>query len=120
MLVQKKSRPIYLLSSNLQIRLWHCYLSHVSNTRVIQASKLVNKIEFGEAIGPDNKLSSSDSEPDDKNNKYDKDVDSKPPTTNKAIEYNFNGIEKVCKACIESKHIRIVKSKKITSITKML
>ena len=87
MLVQGRGRLTYLLSSNPQIRLWHRRLSHASNARVIQASKLVDGIDLGEAIGPDNKLYSSDSEPDNENNKSDKDADSKPTTINKATEY---------------------------------
>ena len=119
-LMQGKGQPTYLLSSNPHIRFWHCRLGHASNARVIQASKLIDGIDLGEAIGPDNKLYSSDSEPYDENNKSDKDADSKPTTINKTTEYNLNGVEELCETCIESKHTRIVKSKKMTPTTKRL
>lgn len=118
MLVQGRGRPTYLLSSNLQIRLWHRRLGHASNAKVIQASKPVDGINLGEATGPDNEPHSSDSEPDDKNNKSDADADIEPIAINKATEYNLNGVEELCETCIESKHTRIVKSKKMTPTTK--
>lgn len=39
---------------------------------------------------------------------------------NKVIKHNLRVIEKLCKTCIESKHIRIVRSKKITTTTRKL
>lgn len=119
-LVQERSQSIYLLRSNSQIFFWHHCLDHANNARVIQASKLVDRIDFGKVIGSDNKRYLSDSKPDNKNNKSNKDADSKPITINKAIEYNLNNIEKLCEACIESKHTRIIKSKKMTLISKRL
>ena len=68
-LVKGKGRPTYLLSSNPQICFWHCYLGHASNVGVIQASKLVNKIDLGRVINSEDKLHSSDSEPEKENNK---------------------------------------------------
>lgn len=82
--------------------------------------KLVDKIDLKEAIRPNNKLYSLDSEPDNENNKFDKNADSKLTTINKITEYNFNSMEELCKAYIKSKHIRIIKSKKMTSTTKRL
>lgn len=82
--------------------------------------KLVDKIDFKEAIRLDNKLYFLDSKPDNKNNKSDKDADSKPTTINKAIEFNFNNIEKFCKICIKSKYTRIDKLKKMMLKTKKL
>ena len=80
--------------------------------------KLEDEIDFREAMGPDNKLYFSDFEHDDENNKSDEDADSEPTTINKATEYKLNGVEELCKACIESKYTRIVKSKKMTLTTK--
>ena len=120
MLVQRKGQLIYLLSSNPQIRLWHRGLGHASNARIIQASKLVDKIDLGEAIGPDNELYSSDFEPDDENNKSDEDADNEPTTINTATEYNLNGVKELCKVCIKSKHTRIVKLKKMIPTIKRL
>lgn len=120
MLVQGRSWFTYLLSSNLQIRLWHHYLSHTNNARVIQALQLVDEIDLREAIRPNNKLYSSDSESDNKNNKFDKNADSKPTTINKTTEYNFNSMEELCKVYIKSKYIRNVKLKKMMPTTKRL
>ena len=44
MLVKGRRRPTYLLSKNLQIRLWHRKLGHASNMRVIGVSRLTDGI----------------------------------------------------------------------------
>ena len=104
MLVQDRGQPTYLLSSNLQIQLWHRRLGHASNARVVQVSKLVDGIDLGEiTTEPIDKPQSSDSEPE-----SDSDVD-KPFPINKTMELNIDDVEELCKACIESKHTRIVK-----------
>lgn len=46
MLSKERGRPIYLLSKNLQIRLWHQQLGHLSNAKVIEAFKLTDKIDI--------------------------------------------------------------------------
>ena len=43
MLVKGQSQPTCLLSKNSQIKLWHRKLKYISNTRVIEASKLNNR-----------------------------------------------------------------------------
>ena len=48
MIIQRRGRPTYLQSYNLKIRLWHQYFGHVSNARIIQASKLVDGINLNE------------------------------------------------------------------------
>lgn len=96
------------MSSNLQIQIWHCRLGHTSNTKVIQGLNLVDGIDFGEVTKPNNKLYFLDSKPNNKINKSDTDANNKSIIINKAIEYNLNSMEKLCKAYIESKHIRIV------------
>ena len=108
-LVKGRGRLIYQLSSNPQVRLWHWRFGHASNKRVIQASKLVDKIDLGET-GPVDEPPSSDS----------KSSNSDAEAINKAIEHNLGDVENLCEACIESKHTRIVKSKKITPITRKL
>lgn len=82
--------------------------------------KLVDRIDFREAIGPNTKFYFSDSEPVNKNNKFDKNVDNKPTTINKVTKFNPNEVEKLCKVYIESKYIRIVKLQKIMLTTKKL
>ena len=72
-------------------------------------------IDLGEiTTEPIDKPQSSNSEPE-----SDSDVD-KPSPINKTMELNINGVEELCKACIESKHTRIVKSKRITPTIKRL
>lgn len=45
-IAQKKDQSTYLLSKNLEIRLWYYCLTHTSNARIVQASKLDNKIKL--------------------------------------------------------------------------
>ena len=114
-LVRDRGRPTYLLSSNPQIRLWHCRLGHTSNARVVQVSKLVNGINLGEiTTEPIHEPQSSNSEPE-----SDSDVDKLFPI-NKVMELNIDGVEKLCKACIESKYTRIENSKRMTPTTRRL
>lgn len=113
MLVQKRVWRTYLLSSNLKIRLWHYRLGHASNVRVVQASKLVDEIDLKELSGLANKLYSSNSE---SNNDSDADILNVPAPINKITQ----GMEKFYEAYIESKYIRIIKSKKMTPITRRL
>ena len=109
MLVKDRGRPTYQLNSNLQVRLWYQRFGHASNVRVIQASKLVDGIEFGEIRLVD-KPHSSDSES----------FNSDAKAITKVIEHNLGDVEELYETCIESKHTRIVKSKKKTPTTKKL
>lgn len=47
MAITGQGRPTYLVSKNRRIRIWHRQLAHVSNARVVRASKLVDGIELG-------------------------------------------------------------------------
>lgn len=113
MLVQRRSRPTYHLIANPKIWLWNYHLKYASNARVVQASKLVDRIDLREAIGF-NKSYSSDAKL--KNENFNNQL----ITINKAIENKSKYIEQLCKSYIKSKHIQIVKSKKMTPITKKL
>ena len=57
-----------------------------------------------------------------KSNKNDSTTEATHESTliNKVTELNFKRVEELCEACIESKHMRIVKSKKMTITTKKL
>lgn len=112
-LVQGKGRLTYFLSSKVQICLWHRRLDYASNARVIQASKLADRIDLGGEISSDDRAHSFDSE----SNK--KDAENKPAPINKAID-SLEITEQLCKAYVESKHTRIVKSKGMTPTTKKL
>lgn len=109
---------MYRFSSNPQTQLWHWCLGHASNVRVVQASKLIDGINLGEVIGPDNETPSSYSELD--NEDSDADVDNKPTTINEATENDLKCIKQLYKAYIKSKHIRIVKLKKMTLMIRKL
>lgn len=45
-LVKESDRPIYLLSKNTQIRLWHRQLEHASNIKVVKASRLTDNLDI--------------------------------------------------------------------------
>lgn len=113
MLVQRRGRLTYLLSSNLQIRLWYYCFSHPSNVRVVQAFKLVDEIDLGEISGLANELYSSNFE---SNNDLDTDVNNMLALINKITKV----VEELYKTCIESKHTRIIKSKKMTPMIRRL
>ncbi len=51
MAIGGKGQPTHFVSQNKQIRLWHRPLVHVSNARVVRASKLLDGVD----LGPDNK-----------------------------------------------------------------
>lgn len=115
-LCKKKGRPTYQLSFNPQIWFWHHCLSHASNTKVVQASKLIHGIDFKEVLRPVNKSYFSKFK---SNNNLDANIDIFA-SINKVIKYNSKGVEKLYKAYIESKYTKIVKLKKITSIIRRL
>lgn len=116
MLIWGRGYLIYLLSPNLQTRLWHCQLSYTSHAIVAQASKLVDRIKLGEILGPIDKSYSSNSKSD---NNSAEDADTFT-LIYKITEQNSEGVEKLCEIYIESKYTRIVKSKKITLTTRRL
>lgn len=107
MIVKGKGHPNYLLSQNSQIRLWHRRLGHASNAKVIQASMSVNVISLGEvskrwvALLRLRERRESDTK--------------EPIVINKATDASVEA--KLWNVCIESKHTRIVKSKKLTPTT---
>lgn len=46
MLVKNRGQPTYLLSKNLQVRLWHRRLSHAFNARIVEVFKLNDKVDI--------------------------------------------------------------------------
>lgn len=46
MLVKSRKRLTYLVSKNSQIRLWHRRLEYISNTSIVKASKLTDRIDI--------------------------------------------------------------------------
>lgn len=112
--MQRRGQPTYLLNLNLQIWLQYQYFDHASNAKVIQAFKLVDRINLGEILGLVDKLHSFNSKSDNNSNT---ETTYKPAFINKAIEYNLGDVKEFCKICIKSKYTRIINSKKMT-ITK--
>ena len=76
MLVQERSRPMYLLSPDPQTKLWHYRLGNMSNVRVAQTSKLVDKINLREIQGSIDEFYSFDSKFD---SNSDENVDTSTP-----------------------------------------
>lgn len=46
MLVKDRNKPIYLVSKNSHIRLWHRRLGYTRNARVVEASKVTDEIDI--------------------------------------------------------------------------
>lgn len=80
---------------------------------VFLASKLVDEIELGETLSLSNNKSSYFSK-----SKFKNDSDADTNYTSTSMNKIIEDVEELCKACIESKYTRILKSKKITSIIK--
>lgn len=109
MLEWGKDQSTYCLSMNPKIWLWYCWLRHTSNTRVVQASKFVDKIDLGGRVRFD-KSHFSDFEPENK------DSNNEPAIVNKISKNNLECIKQLCNICIVSKYTKIVRYKKMTLI----
>lgn len=81
--------------------------------RVVQITELVGGIDLREISGLTNKSYSYNSE---FNNDSNADANIMPAPINKIIK----DVEELCKACIKSKYMRIIKLKKITPTIKRL
>lgn len=77
----------------------------------------MDRIGFGE-LEQVEKIHFFDSKSD--KNDLDTEVTYKFAPINKRIEYILGRVKKLCETCIESKFMRIVRSKKITIITRKL
>lgn len=132
-LVKGRNRPSYLLSKNSQLRLWHRRLEYASNTRVMEVSKLTNRINIIINKDQQEKHFFSDS----KNNVKDENSDVNPASnTNLAVYANINKdfyitnqvkftmlnkvisissidsnnlIKQLCNLCIENKYTKVIK-----------
>lgn len=83
--------------------------------RVLQALKLVDKVKLEETSSLSSDKLYYSFKPESEDNS-DANTNHTPTSINKAIE----SVEELCKTCIKSKHIRIIKSKKMTSTTRHL
>ena len=117
MINQERDQPNYFQSKNLKFKLWYRHFGYASNTRIIQALKLMDEIDLdkeepinaNEEQNPNARLEN--------NKNVDSDIDKTVPI-HKVMDIN-NEIE-LCNICVESKHIKIVKSKRMTSTTRRL
>lgn len=112
MITQEKGKPIYLLSKDPEMRLYHCRFAHASNAHIVQAPKLVNGMNLLDAnIGnSNNDRFFSNSKKDDRK-RYEPDVFNSVPL-NKITE----SIKNLCDMCIKNKYTRIIKYKAMTLI----
>lgn len=109
MLVQIRGQFTYRLKTNLKIQEWHYYLEYISNTSIIQTSKLGDGIDLEKAVYL-NKSHFSHFRLKNKN------FDNKRAIIDKIIENNLECKRVFCKTYIKSKKRQIVKLKKMTSI----
>lgn len=104
---------MYLFSFNPEIWYQKRRFGNVNNAKIIQVFKLVNRINFQEITGPINKSYSFNSKFDKSNSHTNKSF-----PINKTIKHDINSLEELYETCIKSKYIRIIKSKKMTLITR--
>ena len=120
MIIKEKSWLTYLFSSNPQICLWYHRLGHTNNVKIIQTSKLIDKIDLGGEVNSKNQFHSSNSKFEEEDNKK-----LNTNTENKFVliyklNKNSDNIKQLYKIYIEGKYIRIVKLKSMTPITRKL
>ena len=127
MAITGRGRPTQLVSKNKRIHLWHQQLAHVSNARVVRASKLVEGIDLSPAKEYDPTEVFVDSE--DSDNSED-DSRAKPTLaqqytsdTSEKVDPGFahqikssiddnNTLDKLCTPCVGSKSTRVVRRNK--------
>lgn len=124
MAITGQGRPIHIVSQNKHIRLWHRGLAHVSNARVVRATKLVDGISFeqeNKKYNPAEVLVDSD----DSDAPVNSDEEELPTqlsaeatiaALHQTIE-NPDVIDKLCTLCIGSKSTRVVRRNKSMTAT---
>ena len=124
MLIKGRWKPTYLLSKNPKIRFWHRRLEYTSNTRVIEAPKLIDDINITIDKDQQEDRFSLNYKNDNKNpesSPISPIISTTTSTTTillKIIKIIYlNVVKQLYNPCIESKHTKIVKYKKITSTT---
>ena len=133
MAITGRGRTTHLVSKKKRIRLWHRRLAHVSNARVVKASKLVEDIDLGPAKKYDPTEVFVDSE--DSDNSEDdsqaestlvqqhtsEKVDSGSTHHIKSSIDNNNILDKLYTPCVGSKSTRVIRrNKSMTPITHKL
>ena len=132
MAITGRGQPTHLVSQNKRIRLYHCWLAYISNTRVVKASKLVDGIdldnnnkEYNPAevfIDLDNSNISELSDSNEKPLIQHPSAKTTPSTVIRRIRTKDSDVlDKLCTPCIGIKSIRVVwKNKSMTPTTDKL
>ncbi len=126
MAITGRGRPTHLVSQNKRIRLWHRRLAHVSNARVVRASKLVGGIDLGPTKEYDPAevfvdSEDSDDSGDDPQSPSEEETD---PSFARQIRANTDDNDppdKLCTPCVGSESTRVVRrNKSMTPTTEKL
>ena len=133
MAITGRGRPTHLVSKNKRIRLWHQQLAHISNTRIVRASKLVEGIDLGPAKEYDPRevfVDSEDSDDSEDDSRAEpflaqqhtlEEVDPGSAHQIKSSIDDNDALDKLCTPCVGSKSTRVVRrNKSITPITSKL
>ncbi len=134
MTITGRGRPTHLVSQDKRIRLWHRRLAHVSNARVVRASKLVDGISLDQNDTKYNPaevlIDSDDSDASDCSDQEESPIQlsakSAAEVTPRATDQqtrteNLKDIDKLCTPCVGSKSTRVVRrNKSMTATTSKL
>lgn len=127
MTITVRGYPTHFVSQNKQICIWHCRLTHISNARVIRASKLVEGINLAltdKKYDPMEVLINSEDFDmfEDEITDSQSNVDINPPLIIVASAYqDDNEMDKLCAPYIESKSTQVMRQNKtITPTTEKL
>ena len=128
MAIQGRGRPTHLVSQNKRIRLWHRRLAHISNGRVVRASKLVDGIQLGhdddkeynpaEVLIDSDDSDASDASDSEEPLKMPSGMEAKPTTVVCQTKIEDPDIlDKLCTPCVGSKSTRVVRRNKSMTAT---
>lgn len=126
MTITGRGRPTHLVSQNKRICIWHRRLGHISNARVVRASKLTDGIALGlqdKEYDPAKVLIDSDDSDDSESSDIETTGAPNPaPTPALALANQVNDVlDKLCGPCVGSKSTRVVRrDKSITPTTSKL
>lgn len=121
MITQGRGQPIYLLSNDPEVRVWHCRFAYASNGWIIQAFKLVDRIKLSDVATSNynDDQFSSDSEADD-GKQSEPNIDIYINPTLVLLHKDMGSIKNLCDTCIKNKYIKIIKHKAMTSAVQKL
>ncbi len=128
MAIHGRGRPTHLVSQNKRVRLWHRRLAHISNARVVRASKLIDGIDLGrdgnEGYDPAEVLIDSDNSDASSASDFEEvpTMPSGAEATQAAIVSQAKTddadiLDKLCTPCVGSKSTRVVRRDKSMTAT---